>query len=61
MLSPMDVVVAYDDGVLVIPREKAEIVSQMAEGVLKREQKSRAKWYKTLGLPPDDTPGRFRW
>ena len=58
-VSPMDVIVADDDGVLVIPREKAEIVVRIAEDVLERDQKNRSKWYKTLGLPPDDTLGEF--
>jgi len=60
-VGPMDVVVVDDDGVLVIPCEKAETVVQMAEDVLKRDQKSRSTWYKTLGLLPDDTLGEFRW
>jgi len=59
-VNPMDIVVADDDGVLVIPRKKAELVAQIAEDVLKRDQQNRAKWYKTLGLQPDDTLGEFK-
>ena len=51
---------ADDDGVLVIPRKKAELVAQIAEDVLKRDQQNRAKWYNTLGLQPDDTLGEFK-
>ena len=59
-VNPMDIVVADDDGVLVIPRKKAEIVAQIAEDILKRDQENRAGWYKKLGLPPDDTLGEFK-
>ena len=59
-VSPMDIVVADDDGVLVIPRRKAEIVAEIAEDVLRRDQKNRAGWYRKLGLQPDDTLGEFK-
>jgi regulator of RNase E activity RraA len=53
-VNPKDIVVA-DDGVLVIPFEKAVLVAQIAADILKRDQKNRAKWYKILGLEPDET------
>jgi len=59
-VSPMDIVVADDDGVLVIPRRKAEIVAEIAEDILRRDQKNRAGWYRKLGLQPDDTLGEFK-
>jgi regulator of RNase E activity RraA len=59
-VNPMDIIVADDDGVLVIPYKKAGLVVQIAEDILKRDQRNRANWYKTLGLSPDDTLGEFK-
>ena len=54
-----DIVCADDDGVLVIPRGRAEEVVVFAEAILADDQRSRAKSYKELGLKPDETLGKF--
>jgi len=59
-VNPGDVVCADDDGVLVIPRDRAEEVLRFAEHIHQDDQKGRAKLYEELGLEPDDTLGEFR-
>ena len=58
-VRPGDVVCGDDDGVLVIPRERAEEVLEFAQAVLKGDQRDRAGLYKTLGYEPDETLGEF--
>lgn len=55
LVYPGDLVVADGDGVIVVPREKALEVGRLAREVMVGDQKSRAKRYRDLGLPVDET------
>ncbi len=56
-VRPGDVVCGDDDGVLVIPRGRAEEVLKFARAVLEGDQRDRAGLYKRLGYAPDETLG----
>ena len=56
-VRPGDVVCADDDGVLVIPRDRAEEVLLFAEHIHREDQEGRARLYRELGLEPDATLG----
>ncbi|GGG02351.1 RraA family protein [Paenibacillus abyssi] len=58
-VNPGDVICADDDGVLVIPRDRAEEVVEFAIAILEADQKARAAKYKVLGMEPDYTLNRF--
>lgn len=58
-VNPGDIVCGDDDGVLVIPRDRAEEVLSFAQQILRLDQKSRAEKYRQLGLKPDGTLGDF--
>jgi regulator of RNase E activity RraA len=55
LVVPGDVIVADGDGVIVVPRKRAEEVAQYAHGVLKGDKAGRRGLYKKLGLPEDDS------
>lgn len=57
LVNPGDVVCADDDGVLIIPRNRAKEVVEVALAVLKADQMKRAMHYKDLGYKPDETLG----
>jgi len=59
-VQPGDVVCADDDGVLVIPRARAEEVLAYAQRQHLDDQKTRAKHYRDLGFKPDATLGDAR-
>lgn len=59
MVHPRDIVCADDDGVLVIPRERAEEVLRFAVGALEDDQKTRTRHYEALGFVKDDTLDRM--
>lgn len=54
-VSPGDIVVGDDDGVVVVPRKVAEVVAKEGRGILAEDKESRRKRYKALGIPEDDT------
>lgn len=58
-VNPRDIVCADDDGVLVIPYDRAEEVLKFAIPILEDDQKKRAAHYKNLGLTPDDSLDRM--
>lgn len=58
-VNPGDIVCADDDGVLVIPRDKAEDVLKFAIPILEDDQKKRRKHYEALGYEPDFTLDRL--
>ena len=59
-VSPGDIVCADDDGVLVIPRDKAEDVLKFAVAILENDQKIRKEHYSALGLEEDNTLNRLK-
>ncbi|MEH7117047.1 hypothetical protein V7128_06425 [Neobacillus vireti] len=56
---PGDIVCADDDGVLVIPRDKAEEVVKFARAILEADQEVRTSHYRRLGYEPDYTLNRL--
>jgi len=55
LVYPGDLVVADGDGVLVVPREHALRVGKLAREINIGDEKSRAKRFERLGIPPDET------
>ncbi|UCC69487.1 MAG: hypothetical protein JSV79_06160, partial [Armatimonadota bacterium] len=59
-VRPGDVVCGDDDGVLVIPRGRAEEVLKFARAILEGDQRDRSGLYKALGYEPDETLGKYK-
>jgi len=53
LVMPGDVIVADGDGVVVVPRARAEEVAGYARKVLDGDKAGRKQLYEKLGLPPD--------
>ncbi len=60
LVFPGDVIVADGDGVIVVPREKAFDVGNIARKINEGDQKSRLLKYKKLGLPTDFAVEKYK-
>ncbi len=54
-VKPGDVIVADDDGVMVVPQEIADEVARRAKLIQDKDRPGRRASYEELGLPLDDT------
>ena len=54
-VRPGDVIVADDDGVVVVPQEHADEVARRAQLIQTKDRPGRRRGYEALGLPLDDT------
>lgn len=55
LVNPGDVIVADGDGVIVVPREQAEIVAGFAHEILKKDKAARKNLFIQLGIKSDFT------
>ncbi len=55
LVRPYDMVVADGDGVVVVPREHADRVAEIAWDIAKGDKNGRRKLYEEAGMPIDET------
>lgn len=55
LVCPGDIVVGDADGVVVVPRERAEQVAAFARQILVKDKEGRTSLYKQVGMEPDGT------
>jgi 4-hydroxy-4-methyl-2-oxoglutarate aldolase len=55
LVRPGDIIVADGDGVIVVPREKAQEVAEYAKATIESDKAARRRLYDQLGLPGDDS------
>ena len=55
LVCPGDVVMEDGDGVIVVPRERAEEVAKFAREVIQKDKEARRQLYEKAGLPADIT------
>jgi len=55
LVCPGDIVVADGDGVIIVPRDKAEQVAKYAHEILAKDKSGRKDLYEKVGLPLDKT------
>ena len=55
VVNPGDVIIADDDGVVVVPQEIADEVARRARLVQAKDRPARRRGYEALGIPLDDT------
>lgn len=56
-VNPGDVIIADDDGVVVVPQDIAAEVARRAHLIQEKDRPGRRAHYEALGLPPDETLG----
>lgn len=55
LVMPGDIIVADGDGVVVVPRAKAEAVARYARKIMDNDKEGRRELYKQMGIKADDS------